>query len=64
MNELELHIGKHYRDDDGWEVYVDHPEGGCVTLFRGTEPECAEFVRTAGPTTTLRELFGPIMEKP
>jgi hypothetical protein len=58
MSELELLIGKHYRDDDGWEVYTHHPEGGCVTLFRGTEQECEEFIRTRGPELTAAEVFG------
>lgn len=58
MNEMGLHIGKHYDMPDGWEVYVDHSEGGCVTLFRGSEQECEEFVRTHGPELTRTQLFG------
>ena len=58
MNELDLLIGKHYSGDDGWEVYVAHPEGCYVTLFCGTEGECEAFVRTRGPELTLTQLFG------
>jgi len=58
VTEMELHIGQHYSGDDGWEVYVAHPNGGCVTLFRGTEDECEKFVRTRGPELALTQLFG------
>lgn len=43
MSELPLEIGKFYDMPDGWEVYVAHPQGGYVTLFRGTEQEGEEF---------------------
>ena len=56
--ELDLMIQRGYNMPDGWEVYVDHPEGGCVTLFRGTEQECEEFIRTRGPELTAAEVFG------
>jgi hypothetical protein len=64
VSELPLEIGKFYSGPYGWEVYVVHPQGGLTTLFRGTEQECEEFVRTAGPTTTLRKLFGPEVVEP
>lgn len=61
---LPLEIGKFYNMPDGWEVYVAHPDGGYVTLFRGTAAECEEFVKDNGPTTTLRKLFGPEVVEP
>jgi hypothetical protein len=54
VSELPLEIGKFYDMPDGWEVYVAHPQGGYVTLFRGTEQEGEEFADRLGvPLTDL-----------
>jgi hypothetical protein len=58
VNKLELLIQHGYNMPDGWEVYVEHPDGGYVTIFRGSEEQCEEFVLTHGQELTQEQLFG------